>query len=346
MKSPIFIYVLMCVVTVFSFPAELLSQQVPFTVEEITFHYEDFKVAGELRLPQSGEPHGVMIFVHGDGPNDRTSGGSYPPIMERMLSAGFATFAWDKPGTGKSTGKLSGSELFKHRTGIVLKAIELLKHHQSIDENKIGLWGISQAGYIISMVLQESKDIHFLIAVSCPGEASVAQTSYLISRQAMCAGVDSVEAKKIESLYEVAERAQTYAEYNNNKSQIDSFHVLEKMGIKMRVRPENDWERPDLNGRYYFDPMPVIEHTTIPVLVFFGEKDTQVDPIQGMAAWDEALKKAGNTDYRIELIPGVDHCMYISETGCLEEVFSRETARYEPAFLNIIEEWLIRSGSK
>jgi dipeptidyl aminopeptidase/acylaminoacyl peptidase len=161
MKNPIFIYVLMCVTKVFSFPAELLSQQVPFTVEEITFHYDDFKVSGELRLPESGEPHGVMIFVHGDGPNDRISGDSYPPIMERMLSAGFATFAWDKPGTGKSTGNLSGSELFKQRTGIVLKAIEILKHHQSIDENKIGLWGISQAGYIISMVLQESKDIRF-----------------------------------------------------------------------------------------------------------------------------------------------------------------------------------------
>jgi hypothetical protein len=84
----------------------------------------------------------------------------------------------------------------------------------------------------------------------------VAQTSYLISKQAMCAGVDSMEAKKIESLYEVAERAQTYEEYKNTKSKIDSYPALEKMGIKMRVRSENDWERPDLNGRYYFNPMP------------------------------------------------------------------------------------------
>jgi pimeloyl-ACP methyl ester carboxylesterase len=341
MKKSIIIYSFLCTTTIFSSSLELLSQQVPFTAEEITFYSGDFKLVGELKLPRGNELHGVVIFVHGDGPNDRTSGGSYPPIMERMLSAGFATFAWDKPGTGESTGSLIRSELFMQRAGIVLDGIEVLKKHPSINQNMIGLWGISQAGYVMARVLEESKDIEFMIAVSCPGEASVAQTSYLISRQAICAGIDSAEARKIERLYEAAERAQTYGEYVNYKSKIDSFPALEKMGIKMRVRPENEWEKPDLNGKYYFDPMKIVEKIKITVLVFFGEKDTQADPVQGVAAWRKAFEKAGNKNYQIELIPGVDHCMFISKTGCLEEAFNREVTRYEPLFLNIIEEWLL-----
>jgi hypothetical protein len=141
----------------------------------------------------------------------------------------------------------------------VLDAIEVLKEHQSINKNMIGLWGISQAGYVMARVIEISQDVSFMIAVSCPGEPSVAQTSYLISRQAVCAGIDAAEAVKIERFYEAAERALTYQEYVNYKSKIDSYPALEKMGIKMRVKPESEWERPDLSGKYYFDPMSIIE---------------------------------------------------------------------------------------
>lgn len=46
--------------------------------EEITFHSNSFKVVGDLKLPEGEGPHPVVIFVHGDGPNNRTSGVTYP----------------------------------------------------------------------------------------------------------------------------------------------------------------------------------------------------------------------------------------------------------------------------
>ena len=76
------------------------------SVEEITFHSGPFTVVGDLQFPAGAGPFPVVVFVHGDGPNSRTSGVTYPPIMERMLRAGYATFAWDKPGTGESTGEI------------------------------------------------------------------------------------------------------------------------------------------------------------------------------------------------------------------------------------------------
>jgi dipeptidyl aminopeptidase/acylaminoacyl peptidase len=77
--------------------------------EEIVFESGSFKIVGELRLPEASGPHPLVVFVHGDGPNNRTSGVTYPPIMQRMLHAGYATLAWDKPGTGESTGKIDRS---------------------------------------------------------------------------------------------------------------------------------------------------------------------------------------------------------------------------------------------
>ena len=53
--------------------------------------------------------------------------------------------------------------------------------------------------------------------------------------------------------------------------------------------------------------MEVIEHTTIPVLAFYGELDRNIDPVQGAEAYEAALQTAGNQDYQIEVLPGVGH---------------------------------------
>ena len=89
--------------------------------------------------------------------------------------------------------------------------------------------------------------------------------------------------------------------------------------------------------------MEIIEQITIPMLVFFGEKDTQVDPIQGTQAFQEALERAGNPNFRVELIPDTDHNIILSETGCLDERDRRtrsEWTNYAPEYLDLLEEWL------
>jgi dipeptidyl aminopeptidase/acylaminoacyl peptidase len=159
------------------------------TTEEIVFHSGSFRLVGDLRTPEGSGPHPVVVFVHGDGPNNRTSGVTYPPIMERMLRVGYATFAWDKPGTGESTGRIDRSRLIEQRAQIVLDAIEALKARPDVDAEQIGLWGISQAGYVMPRVLSRSSDIAFMIAVSCPGEAGFEQGIYLVTAQARCAGL-------------------------------------------------------------------------------------------------------------------------------------------------------------
>ena len=79
------------------------------------------------------------------------------------------------------------------------------------------------------------------------------------------------------------------------------------------------------------------------MLVFDGENDTQIDPIQGAQAYREALQRAGNPNFRVELIPGSDHNIILSETSCLEErekSWPREWTNNVPEYLDTLEEWL------
>ena len=315
-------------------------------IEEIVFYSGTFKIVGDLRLPEGESPHPVVVFVHGDGPNDRVSGGTYPPIMEQMEKAGYATFAWDKPGTGESTGQIDRNRLGEQRAQIVLDAVQVLIAHPKIDPEKIGLWGISQAGYVMPRVLSMSKDIAFMIAVSCPGVAGVDQGAYLVSAQAVCAGVSEEDAKQMRQLLSTIERVERYDDYVLYKELLDALPGIGGamiFGYRIGVMPEEEWHVPNLQGEYFWNPIEVIEQTTIPVLAFFGEMDTQVDPIQSAQAYREALERAGNPKFRIEIIPGTDHNIILSETGCLDEREKRrpsEWTNYAPEYLDTLEEWL------
>ena len=87
----------------------------------------------------------------------------------------------------------------------------------------------------------------------------------------------------------------------------------------------------------FFDPMEIIERTTIPVLAFFGELDKNIDPVQGAQAYEAALQTAGNQDYQVEVIPDVAHVLMPAKTGCIGESGGQE---YALEYLKTLESWL------
>jgi len=327
--------------------APLASACAQGAVEEITFRSGSFTVVGDLRLPGGAGPYPVVVFVHGDGPNSRTGGVTYPPIMERMRRAGYATFAWDKPGTGESTGEIDRSRVIDQRAQIVLDAVAMLKRRPDIDAAQIGLWGISQAGYVMPRALERSADIAFMIAISCAGAPGVEQGIYLLAAQMTCAGYPAADVEELREQIRAFTMAETYEEYVRFKAPLTSqpaFQAMARYGQRIAVGPEEEWHPADTLREYYgFDPIDVIERTTIPILAVFGEQDTQVDPIQGSSAYREALARSGNPHSRVELLPGVDHNILLTETGCIAERDRRSRAgwrNYPPAYLDLIEEWL------
>ena len=185
-----------------------------------------------------------------------------------------------------------------------------------------------------------------MIAVSCPGVAGVDQGAYLVSAQAICSGSSEEDAELMRELVSAIERVERYEEYVQYKNVLDglpSIRSAEIYGYREGITPEENWHAPNLQGEYFWDPIEVIEQTTIPVLAFFGEKDTQVDPIQGAQAYREALERAGNLNFHVELIPGTDHNIILFDTGCLEERENRpqwEWTNYAPEYLDLLEEWL------
>jgi len=304
-------------------------QPQPARIEEITFQSGPFNIVGDLRLPEGTAPFPVVLFVHGSGGADRTNFGGYLPIMERMLDAGYAIFSWDKPGTGESTGQVDNTPRVIHqRAQIVLDAIEVMKKHSDIDHRRIGLWGISQGGYVMPLALSQTKDIAFMICVSCAGVAGDDQLAYQLISQTICDGVPPEKDAQLKTLLSELDEARSFETYQEYVHYREVLSALQEMGSEItsgfgvpRVIPEQAWQANDPEFENWWNPVRVIEQTRIPVLVINGDKDTNLDPIQGAYAWSKALEQAGDPNSKVEILPGINHFMFASESTCIRDQY-------------------------
>jgi pimeloyl-ACP methyl ester carboxylesterase len=259
--------------------------------------------------------------------------------MEIFLRNGYAVFSWDKPGTGESTGEFNRKgvwDVLTRRAEILADGIDLLVGLPEIDGDRIGLWGISQAGWVMPKALDLSDRAAFMIVVGGGAEDSTEQMAYQIGQRLACGDGSAEQAALVEQYWARSFGATSYDEYREaTESLLEVPGVASLTGLKLAER--GGWRPYGRDTDRFFDPMEVIDHTTIPVLAFFGELDKNVDPVQGAEAYEAALQKAGNEDYQVVVIPGVAHTLVPDETGCLNETWGTTLA---PEYLETMEAWL------
>lgn len=155
------------------------AQDYTVTREEVTFESRGTTLAGTLWLPEKRGPHPTIIAVHGSGRTTRNDH-YQQQTAEHFSKRGVAVLTFDKRGTGRSEGTYPGS----YSSSMVIYAMDVLaavahlKTRSGIDGAQIGLWGISQAGWIIPIAAAVSRgDIAFTIIVSGP-TVSIAEENY------------------------------------------------------------------------------------------------------------------------------------------------------------------------
>jgi len=320
-----------------------ILDDVDSTTEQLVFQSDHFQVAAELTKPTRATKCPAVILVHGDGPVDRRGGGFYLPLIERFIRAGYVVLSWDKPGTGESTGTFQQGCLFAERASILIDAVNVLQKHQSVDPNQIGVWGISQGGYVIAKAFSMTKELSFVVLVGAPGTDSVLQTAYLVRRQLETEGYSEEEARSAERHYRQAAHASSYEAYAESMNALRQIPVLAELGLLNEAQSEHEWRPHAHDSESFFDPTKAFERVTVPVLMFLGEKDTQVDPVQAMNAYGAALRNADNQHFRIELLESADHFGILCDIGSLKEQRGRtisDWGRFSPDYLDAMESWL------
>ncbi len=147
----------------------------------------------DLDLPTTGPgPFPAIVYIHGSGPVDRNRDvGATDPL----LAEGLAVFRYDKRGVGESTGIYTDQFINDRRltlTQDAAAAVRLLKRLPGIDENRIGLMGNSQGGWIGPPVAVVDPTVSFMLMWSGPTVSVGLELFYSTLAEGTTTPLDSV----------------------------------------------------------------------------------------------------------------------------------------------------------
>jgi hypothetical protein len=313
-------------------------------VEEIKFTVNQFSVIGDLLLPLNGTKHPLIILVWGDGEAGRHLVGKPSKLLNNFIESGYAVFLEDKPGFGASKGEFSRDYVLHERAKILAKEVAILRKHVMIDPHRVGVYGHSQGGYVMALAMDGGSKFNFVIAVSCPAMNGVSQSAYLVGKQILCEGLSEEVAREAEDYYSQRESAHDYPSYLEAAQYLDGIPLVKDVLGWGGIISEEEFKPRQPDWEDFYDPMSQFSRLTVPVLVIFGEKDTQADPVQGSAAYQNAFEQNGNEFFQVVTLKNTDHNMDITETGCWKEQvenYRRGGGKgANPEFLKILSEWL------
>ena len=288
----------------------------------VHFSSGEVTLAGSLFGPTGKGPHPGVVLIGGSGSAGRDQLRVY---AEHLCSLGFRALTYDKRGSGESGGDWTEASL-DNLTDDAAAAITYLKKLPQADTSRVGVWGVSQAGWIIPILAARLPQLSFAIVVTGGGATprEVEMTSYEHALdEAKIVGDDRHDAEALLDVY--------FAWLQTGFDRTGLLRAIEQDRAKSwyslisldRILPSDEL-RPKWEWVARFDPLPLIKKMRMPVLVLLGEKDHLL-PVQLAAdRWRNGLAEAGNAKTTVKILPGVNHGGRLGETHSLESPVSPE----------------------
>jgi predicted acyl esterase len=230
-------------------------------------------------------------------------------MAERFVADGFAALIFDKRGSGASSGSWTDASL-DDLAGDGLAAVAFLKSQPGIDVHHVGMWGVSQAGWVIPRALaREPSAVAFIVVITGGGLKPIDLERYdyraALSRLRIpddrqdepLALVD----RYMNYLHDGADRAGLEQAIENARarpwfSAVDVSRVLPAAEARAKWQWVAD-----------YDPITDIKRLSVPALVVLGARDRPGLSERGVRAWREGLVAAGNPDATIVELLAADH---------------------------------------
>jgi uncharacterized protein len=288
--------------------------------EAVRFSSGDATLSATLLLPTGEGPHPAVAMAHGAGPVRRQ--GLLWLEASHLARNGVAALVYDKRGVGESTGDYA-SATFEDLTADLLAAVAVLTEHPAVDRDRVGVTGFSQGGWLVAKVAQATDDIAFAVAYSPSGVTPADQQAWLHGSMLVARGFDQRTTI-------VADRV--------DRMLYSSLDLVDAGVIPPMPHVPGFWFHAlDL----HLDSAAVWEGVRQPVLAVWGELDCQVPAHDSARVFTETLRRGGNGDATIVLVPGGDHSFtLVAECGYETGLADHGELTYADGVLGLAAGWI------
>ncbi|MCP3973497.1 MAG: alpha/beta hydrolase [bacterium] len=297
---------------------------------EISFKWEGIELSGSLHLPVGSQPHPVVLMMQGSGPADRNNDGYFPEIRPAFLSRSVATFSFDKPGCGTSTGDWRNYGLIG-RADQAEAAIAALRAQPHIDPDRVGVWGQSQGGWLAQLLASRPLNLAFAIANSGPSIGVVEQNLYGCEHSMRAAAHSEPDIRSaiefIDVLHQAAQRNAAFSEISPLVAAVES----QAWYGYAEVEDEADWHFSRLLVREAYDPLQALANAHCSFLAIYGARDVLVPAWRGAEESSRALAESGVAQSAVMVFPTGDHRIRDTATG-----------GFAAGYLDLLGDWAAR----
>jgi len=309
--------------------------------EQVRFASGKITLAATLVLPPGAGPHPAVVLFHGSGPQERDL------LTARWFGAqGIAALAYDKRGTGESGGDFRTGP-FMDLCDDGLAAIAYLKSRSEIDAKRIGVWGLSQGGWLGPLAASRSADVAWVIAVSGPGVSPGEQMIVYYANELRRGGAAQSDIQEAGNLRrEIYNYLYTGKGYEQVKADLDRartrpwFDKVKAQGDKLyeRLQPPselNERDHPNVirfAREMHYDPVPALQALRVPALFLFGDQDKLIPVEKSKEVIQQVLTESGHRDFTIRTFHNADHGMFLTTGGGYGEL--------DPEYLDVMSGWL------
>jgi pimeloyl-ACP methyl ester carboxylesterase len=262
----------------------------------------------ELRIERDGfslaasySPAGptALVGLHGAGEGTRDYA-LYRHLHEVLPRKGTGVATFDRRGEGESTGDST-------RGRFELQVEDALAVLRAIDAERVGLWGISQGGWIGPLAAAASDEVAFLVLIASTGVTPAEQMMYAVERQLRLAGYgDDVVARALDLRRRFEDWVHTRAPEPDEELAAALWAGVDEPWWGQVWLPPTLLDEESCRlwvEEMDFDPRPIFAQVRVPTLLFYGEADSWTPVGPSVDAW----RAARGDEVEVVVLPEAEH---------------------------------------
>ncbi len=341
-------------------PFQKASSQI--SSKPFEFQFENKTLKGLIEQPNNQTPKAMVIIIPGYGKTNFVEGGWYSNTRKKLAQSGLTVCFWDKMGCGKSEGEFDAQQPVENSAKEAIAAIQKLKKLKTPGSEKIGLWGISRAGWIVPLI-NEQYPIDFWISVS--GTNDKENFGYLLKSNLIIEGKEEQEADRLYTSWMLGHKifstGGTYEEYEKAMLPLRQNPMCQKLfGYSLKPKENEEKEKKDYireqlqyTNKGHFDQesglwsyIDNFDKTLLklncPVLALFGANDSQIDWRKTKKLYEETIGTNPNSDLTVKIFENCNHTIQKCITCGWREDLSALQWQTCDNYYKTMEEWLKR----
>jgi pimeloyl-ACP methyl ester carboxylesterase len=318
----------------------------PYQSAEVTVPSEDASVtlAGTLVWPDGDGPFTAVALITGSGPQNRdeelVNHRPFAVLADALVRQNIAVLRYDDRGFGKSTGNFAAATTESFAAD-ARGAVRFLLSQDKFQAGTVGLIGHSEGGLVGPLAAEVSPDVGFLVLLAGTG---VDGKTTLLSQSRAISAAEGASAEELDA--GEAQLNELYSCFGDPQDELETLDaclrdLLVEAGLEGAELSStlDQLETPWMRFFVTYDPKPVLERTTIPVLALHGSLDLQVLADLNAPVIEGALKEAGNEQASVQTLPGLNHLFQHAVTGLPRE-YGTIDETMSPEVLTLIPEWI------